>query len=330
MAKYIKTEKEEPVKPASTKAAPPAYEDSMGITDKKLKWGLWYIEHLKQLKKSYKYFLIAVSVLAWGYFFFGFFHYIFIGMKEDQAVLDGLVNVKSIGHDYFSANKAKDIKIIFVQALNNGSDGSYDLVAEIENPNPRHWAELEYTFTVYGKEIFPRTGFILPGEKKYLVSLSEELSGFPADAQIVFKKVSWHPVKAKEIPDWEQYAREHLDFKINDAKFTTSGSELLSEKLSMANVEFEAVNNSPYNYWSVDFIVLVYQGERIVSASTYGKDNFMSGQSYKIALNWPTSVTSAQRVEVIPELNIFKKDIYIDFTGDSIPAEEKIDQDDYY
>lgn len=316
MAKYIKPEKEEVIKPSAPKA--PGYVDPMGITDKKLDFGLWYIEHLAQLKKLLKIFLIIVSVIGWGYFFFGFFYYIFIGMKEDQALIDNMVKTKTIDHSYIESNQANDLIVGDVQVLSNGSAGSYDLIVEIENPNSRHWGEVDYNFRVNGKDGINRSGFILPGEKKFFLSLSEDLGTEAYTAEIVIKKASWHPIKTKEIPDWQKFYNERLAIEIKDAKFTSTDSRLLEEKYNMANVEFEAFNNSPYNYWSVDFIILVYQGERIISASSFAKESFMSGQSYKINLNWPTTVISASSVKVIPELNIIKKDIYINPVG--VPA----------
>jgi len=316
MAKYIKTEKEEPENPVINKAAAPAYEDSMGLTEKKLNWGFWYIEHLKQLKKARLIALVVISLLAWGYFFYGFLHYIFVGMKEDQLLVDNSVKVTVASHGYFENSQPKDLILGEVQVMNNGSAGSYDFVIEAENPNPRHWAEIEYSFTSNGEETQIARGFILPKEKKFFTVLSQDLNSFPAGAALNIKSIGWHPIKAKEISDWDKYYSARFNFEVKDIEFNPGGKTILSEKENLDKVEFAVTNNTTYNYWNVDFLILLLQGSRVASVTRYSQDSFMSGQTYKESVSWPSTVSYSSEIKVIPELNILAKDIYIDYQGE--------------
>jgi hypothetical protein len=313
MARYIKKEKVEVVKPVAAK--PPVFEDSTGLTEKKLNFGFWYIEHLKQLKKLFIAFLVLISVIGWGIFFYGFLHYIFVGMIEDQKLVDDLTRINVASHDYFKNTQPLELKMGNVQVINNGTAGSYDFIAVAENPNPRHWAELEFAFAGSGVETPVEKSFIYPSEKKILISMSQEFGSFPADAAIRIKTLNWHPIKSKEIPDWNKFSEEHLNFKITGIKLNSEGKTVLSDKESLNKVDFEVLNSSAYNYWRADFLVLLYQGGQAVSASKYGLENFMSGKSYNISLSWPSSVSYASEVKVIPEVNIMDKKNYMDFVG---------------
>ncbi|MFA6106783.1 MAG: hypothetical protein WC745_03890 [Patescibacteria group bacterium] len=303
------------------KASPPAYADQTGLTDKKLNFGLWYILHLKRLRKALIGFLIAVSVFGWGYFFYGFVYYIFVGMKEDQALVDNAANVRVAGHEYFESNQPEPLQTGDVQTLANGSAGTYDFLLEAKNPNPRHWAEFTYTFRVNGEELSEKKDFILPGEEKIIISLSEESEATPYSAEFKINKIAWHPVKAKEIPDWRKFKDEHLNIAIENPKFDISGDGQNAKKTNFANVQFAAANKTAYNYWSVDFLALLYQGSRIISLSSYTEENFMSGESHDISLSWATSASYASEVKIIPRLNIMRNDIYMDFEGQPGPGQ---------
>jgi hypothetical protein len=298
-----------------SKAPPSAYKDPMGITTDKLDFGLWYILHLKRLRKVLIGFLIATAVFSWGYFFYGFLSYIFIGMTEDQALVDNAVKTRVASHEYFESVKAKSLEISEVRALANGTTGTYDFLAEIKNPNSRHWAEINYAFRSNNIDLPEKKDFILPGEEKMFVLLSEELESFPFNPEFVIKDIAWHPLKAKEIPDWQSFRDARLNFAIDNINWSLGEDSRPDDKIKFANVQFAVANKTAYNYWNVDFLVLLYQGERVASISSYAKDNFMSGQSYDIALTWPTSVSYASEIKIIPRLNIMRDDIYADFSG---------------
>ncbi len=307
--------------PQSKTPPAPAYQDPMGITDKKLNFGLWYILHLKRLRKTLIGFLIAVAVFSWGYFFYGFLSYIFIGMSEDQVLVDNLVKTGAMDHEYFESQQPKPLETGKVQVLANGTAKTYDFLAEIKNSNLRHWAEITYAFRTSGADLTEKKDFILPGEEKMFIALSEELESFPFNSEFIIKNISWHPVKTKEIPDWQFFKDEHINFPVENIKFNFGKDGSPDDKINFANVQFAATNKTAYNYWSVDFLALLYQGGRVVSVSSYTKDNFMSGAGYDIAMSWPTSISSASEVKIIPSLNIMRDDVYMDFEGQ--PASEQ-------
>jgi hypothetical protein len=315
-SKKEKTEKEG-VKPRGIDLK--KYKDLSGVTIKKLDWGLWYIEHRRMLKKIFYGFLILAGATSWSYTIYGFAHYLFRGMAEDEIMARDIAEKGFISRDAVLKASPRNLVFDFAKALK--ADGKkYDLFVQVKNPSENHGALFEYYFSANNEETPREQGFILPNETKYLLALGKEFNLSPANIQFRIGNISWKRIDKHQIPDWAKYRDEHLDISISDAKFIPAKASGLSEKISLNQAEFNAKNNSPFNYWNVDFVVIFFGGANVVGVSKYNLEEFMSGQEKKVSLTWPGAINYVSKIEIMPEVNLLRDDIYIRFEGE---GEEK-------
>ncbi|MEI6596764.1 MAG: hypothetical protein WCL13_00940 [bacterium] len=290
------------------------YVSTEGITTKQLEIGLWYIEHKKQFKMVLVGFLILISAVSWAYTIYGFAYYIARGMSEDEILVNQLVQTSAIGHDYVVQIGAKELIIGPVQIIKS-ADKKYDLFVQLKNENQKWWAEFDYYFVAAGRSTTKTKGYILPEEIKYPAALAEDFSYYPENSQLVIENISWRRIDQHQIADWGAYRDSRLNIEKTDIKFTSANASQLSEKLGLNQLSFNAINRTAYSYWSVGFVILLYSNDQITGVNYYILNDFMSEQKRLVEISWPGDLGRADRVEIIPEINIMKDDIYIKYDG---------------
>jgi len=310
----VDQEKEEPQRKIDIKK----YQDPEGLTLNKMSIGLWFVQNRKNLITLLFGVLVLIASASWLYFFVIFGHYVTIGIKQDKAMAREIIQDNLVGHDFVSSFVPRDIQIKPVQVLKL-EDNKYDFVAQITNSNLRHWAEIYYYFRAGNENLAFQKTFIMPNEAKYILSLGEEF-GSAGSASFVIEDVKWHRLDAHQIPDWEEYRKDHLDITVSDTKFTPAKSSSLSEKISLNDLSFSVQNNTPFNYWDVYFVALLKDRSKIIGVNKYILTEFLSDQKRDINVTWPGRLGSVREIEILPEVNIFDKNVYIDF---DLPGEVK-------
>jgi hypothetical protein len=289
------------------------YTGPEGITTKQLEIGLWYVEHRQLLKRILASFLILVAAIAWAYTIYGFAYYFTRGISEDEKLTKQLVEASAVGHDYVLQLSAKQLFIAPVGVLKSAGN-KYDFYVQLRNGNQKWWAEFDYYFAVAGGQTAKTKGFILPLESKYLLALAQEVASRPDTAQLIMENISWHRLNQHQIPNWSAFERSHLNIVSTDIKFTPASS-LLSEKLNLNQLSFKVANQTAFNFWQAGFNILLYGGGALVDVNHYILDDFMSGQERAVEISWPGSLPWVNRVEIAPDINIMKDDIYIPYEG---------------
>jgi hypothetical protein len=290
------------------------YTGPEGIATRDLEIGLWYVEHKRQMMMLLYGFLIIVGAISWAYTIYGFAYYLAVGMNQDEILAKQLVETKAIGHDYVLGVGAKDLSISQAEILKSANK-KYDLAAQIRNDNQSWWAEFDFYFITPGFETKIMDGYILPRETKYFFALAQESINFPQDAQLVLENLRWHRLNPHQIPEWDVYYKEHLNIESTDIKFTPASQSLISEKLNLNQLSFNVINNTAFNYWQTGFTILLYSGGGLVDINHYLLDNFMSGQKRSVEISWTADLGRVDKIEIVPEINIMKDDIYIKYEG---------------
>ena len=291
-----------------------SFQDIEGLSTKKLNFGLWYVEHLKQLRLALIIFLVGLAVVSWFWTIYGFAYYLISGMKQDDILIDEIAQTSGADHSYISQSAPQGLNFSPVQVLNS-TDKKYDLVAQIENINLKSWAQFDYYFSFGSQATKKSSGFILPGETKYLLALAEPTATRPANVQLIIENLRWQRVNQHQISDWQDYYESHLAIVNTDIKFTPASQSDLSQKLGLNQLSFNSFNRTPFNYWQVDFIILLYSGNALVSVDKYGLTDFMSGENRPVQLSWPGNIGRIDKIEIIPEINIMDDNIYIKYEG---------------
>jgi len=283
------------------------FKDLDGLTIKKLNFGLWYLEHKKILINSVYVFLAIVGFLTWFSFFKTFGHYVLIGMKEDQQLVNEMIQNPGISHKEVLKIAAKPIQIKSANVILN-SNGTYDIIAKILNVNKKFFSRFSYSFSVNNKKIGPFEGFVLPSEEKFLILLDHKFSRRPSSVKLNINN-SWNKLDGHTIKDWDLYKDNYIDFKVSNKVFSNPRESNLSEKLNLSIVEFDIENNSAYSYYQVNLDIFLYSRGKLVSVSQYPINKFISGETRHINITWPGKVTRADSIEVIPNIDILADNI---------------------
>lgn len=287
------------------------YKDPEGLSVGKLETGLWFLKHRKKFLYALYTVLIGISIVSWSIFIYSFGHYILIGMVEDSKMLDGLSRFNHAIPIILQRQKAQPF-LVQAPAILSGNGTKTDFVTKIINPNLTHWAEFKYIYrNSDGDIIVEHENFILPNESKHLLSLGHEGLGSKPELSFEFSDISWGRVTAHDYPDWEAYSAEHLNIEISDKKFTPAASTILTETLSLNEVSFTAKNLTAYNYYDVNFIILLSDNTRIISVNQYFLENFLSGESRDITLTWPGRLGRVRQIDIAPEVNITDEHVFI-------------------
>lgn len=293
------------------------YQDLEGMTMKKLEAGLWYIEHKELLRNLLIAILVFIGSVSWIYTLSVFGLYVFKGMNDDVAMVRALVATQGFNHAYIKQISGQQLEVLPVKVLESGNvKGAprYDLIVEIRNPNLRHAGVLNYSFVSATGILASGETNILPGDDKYITALGLELLAPPENVQLVNNHLSLTRLDTRVFPDWDKYKKEHLDISLTDTKFTPPRLTGLSEKLNVSQLDFTATNNSAYNYWRVDMVILLESRGQLLAINQYLLNRFASGERREITLSMP-GVIKVDQIEIIPQVDILDQKNYFNFDG---------------
>lgn len=305
------SQNDQEIKVSTDQAKLEQYRDLSGVTIKKLDLGLWWVMNVKFFKKTLFWFVVVLGTLAWLYTLANFGYYLTIGMNKDDRLVESMV----------TANVNKQA-LVAPDGLTSGdvelfasAGDRFDFLVNISNTNPDYYAEFNYSFIVNGSTTPAQTGFILPAEQKKIVTLG---LAWPENIRTVglsIANLKWHRINKHEIPDWANYRDQHLAINISDPVFSPAESSGLTEKINVSEISFTVGNDSPYNYYRLPLNVFLYSFDRVVGVYQASLDNVRSGESRNVRLNYSGAVDRVDRIEVAPDLNIMRADIYFKLTG---------------
>jgi hypothetical protein len=290
------------------------YKDPEGLSIKKLEFALWFTENKFKLYKLLASILLFIGVATWGYTLYNFGYYYVVGIDQDKLLANQIAQTPGIDHEYILSVSARNLLAGATQVLET-ANGKYDLVGEVENVNPRHWGLITYHFVVNGTPTEKADMFILPSESKHLLQLGQEFAGRPSNAELVIDNVGWQRVSKKTIPDWPAFKAKFLNFEITDKKFTPARTSGLSEKLSLSQLSFIAINRTTYNYLRVNFDAFIYVGQTLVGVNRFSIDNFQSDETREVAANFLGQFSRADNIEIVPNVNILDARNFLKFNS---------------
>jgi hypothetical protein len=286
------------------------YHDSEGLSVGKMEFGLWFIQNKSSFVKLFYLFLIIISVVTWAIFFFTFGHYIIIGMKQDKSLSSDLVSTATISHELILSQMPKPLLYNYPEIIKQ-KDLNTQIITEIENPNEKHWAEIDYSYIDNGVIVMSGKTFVLPKENKLLADSTEK----QISNEIILKinSIGWKRHGLGDYKAYKTFHDEHLDFTVDGLVFTPSKKTLLSEKIPLNSLGFRIKNNTPYNYWRLPLNIFFYNNSSLTGASEYTIVQFLSGEEKTIDLTIPGSFNRVSDTIIAPNINILDKEVYIDF-----------------
>jgi hypothetical protein len=192
-----------------------------------------------------------------------------------------------------------------VSLVPSGKASSYDVAAVVNNPNQIFGSKsINYIIRLKGQdgEVLSErkgNGFILPGEKKYIIENNVESQADPVSVEFSILNSDW-----VEFNDY--YQRPDLSIVNKNYKEISSG------------VDFSEAKGLLKNESSFDFdlirlkIVLLDAGGEIIAVNSTEMRTVKSGEERDFRAMWPTRFPGAvQDMKVQADVNIFKSDTFL-------------------
>jgi hypothetical protein len=282
--------------------------DVEGISLDTLETGLWWAKNRRNLKIILIILLAAAGILSWGYTLFGFGNYLIFGMKADDEAMKLFVQTETGGKKYLDQAGPSRISLSQTGYIVNGD--KYDLYVQAVNPNQRWLAAIDYCFKRGNGEKSCGHDFLLPGGKKYILSLAQTFSSIPSDLSFSMDNLTWKKVNNHIIADWNQYQKDRIDFSITNQQFIPAFSNAISEKIAFNSLTFTIRNNSAFSYWEVPLAIILTGNGRVVYLNRYPITDFLSHDTRDIKITWPGAIGEITGIGIAPDLNISEPGIY--------------------
>lgn len=265
------------------------------LTEKQLKWGYWLTVNRPKFYKGLIIFLIIFNVLLGGYNLYYWGNYLIFGYSEDQKMLSALRSNVSRSANLLEKFSAKSLTVGGITSFTVGD--KTDALALISNPNASFIASIEYTFLLNGQTVGKRQSFVLPGENKYLAEL-----GIKGGGSVGFNliKISWRRIPSTKVSNPASFKDSHLQFEISDFKYANSG---------FYRVSFNLKNNSVYNFYRAEFLILLKNYENIVGVEKIVVDNFQSEEIRPIEIVVGSGI-NPNSLQLSPNINVFDDSVY--------------------
>jgi hypothetical protein len=289
-----------------TKVDASRYEDVTGeFTSAQFKRSLWFSKHKVFFYKLTIGLLVAVSVLFWGFSLIRWGDYLLNGIVADIKLRNDLVSFP----DYtgIQAHYApKPIEVAGVNVFNGGSK-SYDLVADVANPNSNFIVYFDYYFTDGTNKTPVQKSFLLAGENRPVSYLGLK-DNYPTGINLVLENVVWKRISAHFIQDVLVWQKDHLNFSVSDLSFTApQGAEGAQANI----IKFNVHNNSPFGYRDGVFVVGLMQSGNLVGVMPLNLKNFKSLESRAVDLRNFSENLLITDIELFPLIDIYQKEVYL-------------------
>jgi hypothetical protein len=277
------------------------------LTEKQLRLGYWFVTHKLQMRQVLT---VALFVLCVGFLLFTVGMLIKLYIIEDsgtrrleRTAAQSLVNPNALKAALPKALTTKPVEVL------DGGQGRFDTAVLVANPNDDFWAEWDGRFSADGATTTAKTSFILPGETKTFVDLGVESTTRLRNVRYEMGNLRWHRLNRHEIPEYARFrdTRVHLD--IQNVAFTATPS--LDGKSVISRVSFSVTNRSSYSYWSVRFLTKLFRGTSLAAVNAVELQQLSTGQTRQVEVVWVQDLAAISKVEVVPEINIFDRDVYM-------------------
>jgi len=266
-----------------------------------LKINYFGISHRSDIKKWWVMILLAVDVFIIIFIVTNLIVYL-LNLTRGQQLI---ISIASSPLDYRTARTQRTPQPLITTstAALAAGDGTYDVVAKVQNTN-RSWAaeRVSYVFSIGGQETESATDFIMPGAEKYLTALGARSTTAAASSAVslTIQDVQWKRVdSAEKLPP--------VDFAIDEITY----SPLVSPDGSSAyRVTAEVTNRGYDSFWQTRFIVLL--GDRLVGINYVYFDQFKTRETMFLSAQWESVSGTVSNVAIVPDINVLNADNIIE------------------
>lgn len=273
--------------------------DYQPLTPKELESGYFLLSHKETFKRVAFIVAAALTVLVYA-------AVIFYGIRLLQAPsFDSLAqNISQSAFDWTAYHQRSAPLSIVVSAPQYVSlgDRRYDLVAFVNNPN-NDWAvsEFQYNFVINGENLPAQTSFLNPGEDRLIVRTGARFASAINNLQINMGTIKWRRFNNDTpVVNWD----------ISNVKYQPVTRQSVDKKSFVVppRVTWDARNMSLYDFWQVDWQIVVLSGDKVVGVKEYKTANFNSLQNRSLEVVWLGDLPRVTKTLVYPMLHWLDSD----------------------
>lgn len=245
--------------------------------------------------------------------------YIISGSFSDIRATASLTENAAVIGVTAEAGKAETL-VVGPAKVVQGTRTSYDLYTTIQNPNADWYATFTYSFSGTGIADRTEEGFVMPGEKKYLVSFGHESESRLASATVTVSDVVWHRVNKHDAPNVAAWLEEHRAMTVTDITYVAN---IGFAEEGIGSTSFTIKNGTPYGYWSPQFLVILERAGAVVGIAQATTSNLTAGEIRAASVRWYGEGMANASATVFPNINYFDPDAYMPPQGE--PASDPRD-----
>lgn len=280
-----------------------------GVSDSKLKRDYWYLTHKTLLRKILIVFLIFTDLALWVFAtFFILQTYSFNGQSFDFSVnqlSNSVVNYSTFNR----LNQPIPLQIGGIKVLRT-SGGKYDLLINIQNTNQNWVGRASGKFIIGEHEYDSKIFSILPSESKYIIEAGVDSVDGVGSARFIFDKNQWQRISNKDV--FSRFVKERYDFNVKNIIYKSPKDLELGSRTPVGEISFDILNNSLYDYWLVNNMILFKSGSEIIAINVVALDELRRGQRRMVDLRIFDNLSGTVSAEVKPDIDIFDETNFIE------------------
>lgn len=263
--------------------------DGEQLSDRELKFSYWFLTY----KKLFRRVTIVILLLLNGFIYFQvvlslgqYLTYLQQAPNFAKAIIDHSVDWAKVAKQQAPKElAATQTKIVAV------SPGVFDVVVWVENPNPEWYARsTTYTVIFAGQKSEPVNTFVLPGEKRLLIS-----RGFHSSDPEAAKKETSRVLLMNT--DWQRLD-ESKQYLLPSFNFQNTTVEDLGELYLKHRVTGTVTNVSLFGFRQIELIALVWNDQELVTLNTVTLQNVAVGESRLFDIRFTQKLSGSLRVEM--------------------------------
>jgi len=274
------------------------------FSEQKLGAAYWFVTHKLLIKNIIAIILIVVVIFIIAYNLYLLIFNLALFRQDYLAILTSYTNNTT---DYSLQREAilpQQIQVGQIETFINREN--HDIVVDIANPNQNWWATFDYQIKLAQELSDKKQGFILPAEAKKIMMLSVE-NGDSA-SQLVLSNVKW----IKEI-NFAQIKQKRYLFDIQNINYIPPSELALGTEVQISRLKFTVINESAYNYRSVNFLIFLYAGEKVAAVNQLISTNLLSNQTKDLEITFFQNLPSISSADVIIDVNFLDDNNFLQY-----------------
>ncbi len=282
------------------------------LDDRQFKASYWLVSNRVYLRTIL---ILLLGLIAGGLFLLGaggLFKY-YVLDRNKNLVLEQSISANQLNQKLLAeVGRPESLQIIETRVFQPNS-GNTDFVAVVLNPNTQ-WVveEFDYSFQFGEETTNIKTDFILPEQKKYVLSLNVPTTKTISAAELKLENVKW-----KKVADYGNLFEKFNQFEFQNVSLLSSKKSGVSEKGAVANIRFDILNKTPYSFLEPKFVVLLSQRNSLIGVSQMVLPELRTGEKRTESFNLFQELSDSTQVEIVPDINILNPEVFRGFDNSS-------------